>query len=201
MMLKCSCKLMGMSPISFSAPIQSKKKTNEAHDAFEERTWRERLHVNPQGHAFIPHMALKNCLSEVAKYLSETIKGMGKKTYTARFEAGIIIKDDMVIHDAKGNPIRGKDVEGERLFVPSDGKRGGGTRVWKTFPTIQEWNVEAIVYAVDQILIDKPEKIEEYLGFAGKFIGMLRFRPRNNGYYGRWTVKDFVAVKVVQDGA
>jgi len=189
-MLKVTCELVGVSPLSFSAPIQSKKATGETHDAFEERTWRERMHVDGDGHVFIPPTALKNCLAEVAKYLSESVPGKGKATYTKHFEAGIMVSEQMVL------PNCPEEVPGERLFVPADGRRGSGKRVWKTFPRIDEWRVQAVIYVLDPVLIGKPEKIEEYLGHAGKFIGLGRFRPRNNGYYGRFRVENFAVEEV-----
>jgi len=177
----------GISPISFSAPIQSIKSTGESHDAFEQRTWRERLHVDSDGMVFIPPGAIKNCLSDVAKYLSESVPGKRNATYTKFFEAGV-----MVIAPV-GLGVKGAEVEGERLFVPADGKRGGGKRVWKTFPVIRKWGGGVEIHIVDPVLIDKPEKVKEYLEHAGKFIGLGRFRPRNNGFYGRFQVTKFEA--------
>jgi hypothetical protein len=177
----------GIAPISFSAPIQSKKSTGESHDAFEERTWRERLHVDDKGKVFIPPSALKNCLSDVAKYLSESVPGKGKSTYTKHFEAGVMVIEPI------GLGIDAKTVEGERLFVPASGKRGDGKRVWKTFPVIRQWSGSAEIHILDPLLMDKPDKVREYLEHAGKFIGMGRFRPRNNGFYGRFKVTKFDA--------
>lgn len=189
-MIRCTFKLVGVSPISFSAPIQSKKNTGESSDAFEERTWRERIHVDSKGEAFIPPTAIKNCLSDVAKYLSESVPGKGKATYTKHFEAGTLVTDPLMLG------VKGSQIEGERLFVPADGKRGGGKRVWKTFPVIREWSAVGCVYVLDPVLFDKPEKVEEYLSHAGKFIGLGRFRPRNNGFYGRFNVVDFKTEKM-----
>lgn len=189
-MLKVECDLVGTAPIGFSVPIQSQRKTGEGHDAFEERTWRERMHVTPTGEVFIPPTALKNCLAEVAKYLSESVPGKGKSTYTKHFEAGVMVTDPMLLG------VKAKDVPGLRLFVPASGKRGDGKRVWKTFPVLQTWQVHATIYVLDPVLIDKPEKIHEYLEHAGKFIGMGFFRPRNNGYFGRFAVENFKHHKV-----
>lgn len=188
-MLTITAKLVGVAPISFSRPVESKKNTGETHDAFEERTWKERLHVDKDGVVFIPPQALKNCLSEVAKFLSETVPGKGKATYTKHFESGVMVTQPMSLG------MKAEDVPGERLFVPSDGRRGGGSRVWKTFPTIQEWSCDCEIIVLDPLLVDKAEKIKEYLEHAGQFIGLGRFRPRNNGYYGRFSVKDFKSTK------
>lgn len=184
-MIRCTCTLIGESPISFSAPLQSVRETGEKHDDFEQRTWRERLHADAKGNVFIPNTAVKNCLSEVAKYLSETVKGQGKATYTKHFEAGVMCIQPIMLG------VKRDDVPGERLFVPSDGKRGGGSRVWKTFPVIHEWMGDAEVLILDPVI--SPEKVQEYLTHAGKFIGLGRFRPRNNGFYGRFRVENFKA--------
>lgn len=187
-MIRCSVNIIGISPLSFSAPIQSTKNTGESHDAFETRTWRERIHHDREGTAFIPPMALKNCLSEVAKYLSESVPGKGKSTYTKHFEAGISVIEPLNLG------VKADAIDGERLFVPASGKRGDGKRVWKTFPYLPEWKTSAEILILDPIL--KPEKIEEYLKFAGQFIGMGRFRPRNNGYYGRFKIESFTSDEV-----
>lgn len=182
-MIRCNCTIVGISPFSFSAPIQSEKKTGEGHSQFEDRTWRERIHKNKDGQAFIPPTALKNCLSEVAKYLSETVPGKGKATYTKHFEAGITVIEPLLLG------TQADKIDFERLFLPADGVRGSGKRVWKQYPYLPEWRAEAEVVILDPII--KPEKVHEYLKFAGQFIGMGRFRPRNNGYYGRFTIENF----------
>lgn len=184
-MLKCEFDLVGVAPISFSAPIQSTKKTGETHDAFEDRTWRERTHRDERGMAFIPPQALKNCLSEAAKFLGESVPGKRGSTYTKHFESGILVVDPMPLG------VKADEIPGERLFVPPSGKRGDGKRVWKTFPTLAKWKVHCVLYVLDPVLLDKPDKVKEYLGHAGKFIGLGRFRPRNNGFYGRFNVENF----------
>lgn len=188
-MLIVRCKLVGTSPLSFSAPIRSVRKTGEGHDDFEERSWRERARADEKtGEAYIVPMAIKNCLSEVAKYLGESVPGKKTSTYTKHFEAGILVMDRLMLG------VKASEIPGERLFVPASGKRGDGKRVWKTFPTLTQWSCAATLYILDPVLIGKQEKIREYLEHAGKFIGIGRFRPRNNGYYGRFIVEDFEVV-------
>lgn len=177
--------IKGISPISFGRPIQSVKNTGEGHDDFEQRTWRERLHVNKDGNVFIPPMAVKNCLSDCARFLSESVPGKGKATYTKHFEAGTMVIQPVELG------IKAASVPSEKLYVPSDGRKGGPKRVWKYFPLIAEWEGNAEVVLLDPLLIAKPEKVREYLEHAGKFIGLGRFRPRNGGFYGRFTVESF----------
>jgi hypothetical protein len=177
--------LKSTSPMSQSKGILEKKNTGESHEAFEERTWPQRMHVNENGFVFIPPMAIKLCLADCAKFLSETVPGKGKATYTKHFEAGTMVVDPAVLN------VKAADVTSEKLFVPSDGKKGGGSRVWKFFPFIAKWETDIEIVLLDPVLIDKPAKVQEYLEHAGKFIGLGRFRPRNGGFYGRFEVTRF----------
>jgi hypothetical protein len=191
-MVKVSFEIVGVSPLGFSAPIKSARKTGEGHDAYEERTWRERMHVDGDGKVFIPPNAIKLCLSDCARYLSEAVPGKGKATYTKHFEAGVLVTDPMPLE------VKAAEVAGQRQFVPSDGKKGGGKRVWKTFPVLQQWQTNGILYLLDPVLVDKPDKVKEYLGHAGKFIGLGWFRPRNGGYFGRFKVSKFKTESVLE---
>ena len=184
-MIKVTCTLHGSgSEIGFNAPIVSTKKPSERHDDFEERTWRERMHVDDNGEVYLLPTSIKNCLVDVATYLSETIPGKGKATYTKHIKSGVNVVDPLRLG------VKAADVKCVSVFVPSDGKRGGGARVWKKFPVIPAgWETKVTLYITDPVV--KPEKLEEYLRHAGVFIGLGWFRPQRGGYYGRFGVKDF----------
>lgn len=159
------------------------KPDRETAKDYEARTWRERCHTTNDGHIYIPPMAFKNCLSEAAKFLAMQIPGKGKSTYTKHFEAGILVLDELTL------PILKDEVEGEWLFVPSDGRRGSGSRVEKCFPLIRSWAGIVTFHVADPVI--SKEVFEKHLNTAGTLIGIGRFRPRNNGYYGRFRVKLF----------
>lgn len=173
--------LRSVSPYSQSRPIQSIKSRDETHDEFEQRTWRERCHVDSKGIVFMPPMAFKNCMSEAAKYKSIQVPGKGKTTYTKYFEAGILCKEILSLG------VHIDSVKGERLFVPGSGRRGDGKRVWKTFPVFSEWSGVVEFLVLDDIIDE--DVFQQHLVDAGQFIGVGRFRPRNNGYYGRFAVE------------
>lgn len=171
---------------STSAYSQSKKhevpkERSETDDTYEQRTWRHRMHVNEDGFVFMPPMAFKNCIAEVALYLAKQIPGKGKTTYTKHFEAGILVTDPLVL------PIKSDDVKFERLYVPSDGKRGGSRRVYRHFPLIPAWKGAVKFYILDEIIGE--DVFAEHLKWAGQIIGIGRFRPRKNGFYGRFKVE------------
>jgi hypothetical protein len=175
-------KLKSASPYSQGRYHATPKLNKESDRDYEDRTWRERVHSDPKtAEVFIPPMAFKNCLSEAARFLSVQIPGKGKSTYTKHFEAGLLIKDIVPIG------IKKQDLIGETFFVPADGKRGGGKRVLKTFPMVPEWQGVLTAYVLDDTITE--DVFRQHLEQAGQFIGVGRFRPRNNGYYGRFDVQ------------
>lgn len=185
-MITARATLQSMSPYSQSKYLGEKKTRDETHEEFEKRTWRNRMHTK-DGEVFIPPMSFKNCLSEAAKYKSIQIPGKGKSTYTKHFEAGVLCVEPLMLG------VKADDVEGEWLFVPSDGKRGGTSRVEKCFPVIRDWSgvVEYLVF--DETVTEDVFRL--HLEDAGKFIGVGRFRPRNNGFYGRFKVENLEWIK------
>jgi hypothetical protein len=174
--------LEGVSPYSQSRFHDEPKLDRETADDHEKRTWRKRLHVNDEGMVIMPPMAFKNALAEAAKYLSVQIPGKGKSTYTKHFEAGVLCMEPLVL------PIKADDVLGEWYFVPASGKRGDGKRVKKCFPVIPKWSGH-VRFDIFDDTITKPV-FQQHLEEAGKFIGVGRFRPRNNGFFGRFRVAD-----------
>lgn len=167
-------------PYSQSKHYETPKLNKESARDYEERTWRDRCNVDAEGHIVIPPMAFKNCVSEVAKYLSIQIPGKGKSTYTKHFEAGVLVVEGVALPETK------ETIAGEWLFVPSDGRRGSGSRVSKCFPVVPSWRGDVQFYVLDDTIT--PEVFEQHLREAGNFIGIGRFRPRNNGFYGRFKV-------------
>lgn len=174
-------KLKSASPYSQSKHYTTNKLEKEGDKDYEARTWRDRMHTTEAGEVFIPPMSFKNCLSEAAKFLSVRIPGKGKSTYTKHFEAGVLVTDALRLG------LDASEVKGEWLFVPSDGIRGSGKRVDKCFPVIHEWVGEVTFYVLDETITK--DVFLDVLKQAGAFIGIGRFRPRNNGFYGRFTVE------------
>jgi hypothetical protein len=165
-------------PYSQGRPFDEPKGPNESHDEHDARCWRQRLHVTDSGHVFIPPMPFKVGIAEAAKFRGAKIPGKRNATWTKHFEAGILVIEPIVLG------IEAAAVPCEKVYVPSDGKRGGGTRVWKRFPLITAWK-GTVTWHVFDPEITKPA-FEEHLEVFGSLIGIGRFRVRNNGYYGRF---------------
>ena len=177
--------IRSVSPYSQSRYFQQEvpKGDKETSPAYEERTWRHRLHSNGNGTVVIPGMSFKLAVQEAAPFLGHKIPGRRNATWTKHFISGVLVLGDA------DTGIPAKDVEGEWLFVPSDGKRGGGTRVMKCFPLIPSWEVKVAFTILDPLITN--DVFEYHLREAGKYIGIGRFRPANGGYYGRFEVTNF----------
>jgi hypothetical protein len=146
------------------------------------------MHLDEAGEMLIPGNAFKNMMTDVARHLAETIPGKGKATFTKHFKSGLLVLDNSPLG------IKGADVEPIYVFLPNPS--GMGTRTWKHFPVVPQWRASNTFHIFDPILEDKPEKVEEYLSFAGKFIGLGYWRAQNGGQYGRFVVESFTSSKV-----
>jgi hypothetical protein len=180
----------GISPYSQSKPHLTEMLPGESHDDFRKRTWNQHLHINQDGKVIIPPGAIKNCISESAKFLNISVPGRGKSTYTKHIEAGLAVIKPVELG------ILAANVASETLFLPADGKRGSGKRVWKTYPLIARWKGAVEVIVLDETCLQTSQRsgnpvLQDIVEGAGQYIGLGRFRPRNNGYYGRFVVKDF----------
>lgn len=195
-MYRFSATLVGTAPLLFGAVKKSIKEGNELDDEFENRTWRERLNINKNNEVVMSGYAIKSCVLDAASYLSEKIKGQGQRTYAAKFQAAL--RADAVefpVLDSDGSAIKPEDVERLSKFVPADGKTGGGKRVWRFFPIINDWQIPCRLIITDEII--DSERVLRYLQAAGAFKGLGTWRPARKGDYGTFIV-DEDSVKVTQ---
>jgi len=175
------CKLRSDSPYSQSRFHDTPKLNKENPRDYEERTWREKAWWDEKEEIFIPAMQFSNSIKEAAKYLGIQIEGKGKERYTKNFEAGLLVKDHLPLG------IKKAEIKGEWVHVPSDGKRGGTKRVLKCFPLVFNWEGTVPYYILDDTITK--EVFEKVLKSTGAFIGLGRWRPRNCGLYGRFTLE------------
>ena len=81
-------------------------------------------------------MAMKQALDAVARRLGgDQVPGKGKATYTKSFVGGVICEDDVVLKDCFK-----KDAPCCIINANSDGKRGSGKRVKRSFPQWAKWS-------------------------------------------------------------
>jgi uncharacterized protein YciI len=177
-----TCTLCSVAPYSQSRSYQHEveKQPKESHEAYEERTWRNKCHSGSDGKVFIPPMSFKMGLDTAAKMLGKRIPGKGQSTYSKFFLSGVLVMQGPTL------PLTKENVACDRIFANADGVRGSGKRVWRLFPRIDEWEAEVEFHVIaDEITEDV---FEEHLRQAGAFVGIGRFRPQNGGFYGRYEV-------------
>lgn len=156
----------------------------EDRDAHDERCWRERCHVLPNGMTYIPGVQFAQSIRDAAKMHPIPIPGQGGKAlYTKHFAAGIMVPDTVAVDLG----VHIKDVKCEKLHVPANGRPGGTSRVWRRFPRWDSWAGEFKLYILDDIINRKV--FERVLETAGMLVGVGRFRPPNRGFYGRYTAE------------
>jgi|SRR5208282_5421421 len=187
MIVTASAKLTGTSAMSWSRPLPDTRDTQnqETHEKYDQRIWKDKIWVNEEGRVYIPPTNLKKCLEEAARYIGQTVPGKGKKTWTKFFERGLAVLEPIVLNISAG------DLTFEDVFVPANGKRGDGTRVYRRFPIVKAgWEGVVQINILDQTITS--ESLFRHLEEAGRFIGMGRFSPRVGGFYGRFAVSDQV---------
>lgn len=184
----CKAHLKSATPYSQSRMSEVQKLDKESMEDYEQRTWRERLHYNEDGEVVIPAMAFKQAIDKAASMLGMKISGKGRATYTKHFVSGCVLQSDIPIA-ANGKPITKDRVTPERIFANADGVRGSGKRVWRTYPTIPQWEGVAEFVILDDTITK--DVFEAHLIESGKYVGIGRFRAEKGGLYGRFTVEKF----------
>jgi hypothetical protein len=126
----CKITIKSLTPYSPSRKHDTPKISGESPDAYEQRTWRNKAHVNEDGKIIIPPMNFKYAIEAAAKHKGERIKGKGMKTWAGKITPGILIADPLVLDIDKDS------VRGETFQCHADGKKTSGTRVPRTFPMV-----------------------------------------------------------------
>lgn len=177
---KVAVRITGVTPYSQSRKLDIKQEKGELWDAFEHRTWRDKLNVD-NGQIVIPGHGIQQAIIAAAKYSGRQIPGQGKKTWTAKFTSGILINGD---GETGATPDDAKAVS---IQANSDGVRGSGKRVLRIFPVLDPWQATFDVFILDPIITR--EVFEETLEIAGQLIGLGRFRPEKGGRNGRFIIE------------
>jgi hypothetical protein len=179
--------VVSTSEYSQSRNHETEKLPRELAAAHEERTWREKSHVNGEGFVIIPANQFKVAITEAARKLSLQIPGKGKKTYTSAFVSSVFVPKPIVL------PIKKEELRGEKISCNSNGKPGTGSRVWRIFPVISEWSGKLEIHVLDDIITE--DVLSEVLICAGSFVGVGRWRPSVGGYNGRFEINKISQIK------
>lgn len=187
LMKKVTIKIVGLGPLMFGSRINEAKRPDETHAQLEERTWRERCLTDSDGHLCFKAAAIHRSLITSAKWTSKKLTG--NKTYTKRFEAGMIAATPFfTIYNGKGSTLKPDDCYQLPLDVPSDGQRAGKKRVLKYFPMLNPgWRCDAEFFITDEALTT--DVITEHAKTAGLHDGLGSMRIGNAGPNGMFTIE------------
>jgi len=187
-MRTATIKVTAMTPYSQSKALKEEKKRAESYEAFETRVWKDRMHVDSDGHVFVPPVSILNGMACAAAYLSKggELKKKGNATWSQNFTCGLSISEGPTLLNRDGVPMRGEDGDSVWVYCHADGKRSSGTRVWRCFPVFEKWTLEFVLTILDDTI---PEEVFNRVVEAfGLFNGIGRYRPQNGGYLGRFVV-------------
>lgn len=176
-------KIKGLSPLSWGRHVPSEREDNEPWQAYEERVWRQKAHVNERGNVCVPAMAFKYALDDAAKRCNIKIPGGHGATLTKHFASGL-----MLIEDPEIQPATKPDaIDHVWIYAHADGKRGSGTRVDRCFPIMHQWSATLVVHVLDDVITE--ENFLRVMKECGLFCGVGRWRVANKGLFGRWSVE------------
>lgn len=178
-------KITGTGPLLFAQPVFEKKRDDETHDQLEERVWIKKACVDDAGHLAIKSVAIQRSLLAAGSWLG--MKLVGQKKYTKRFESGVTADEaTFPIRNGKQH-LTPKDCERIDLYIPSDGKRGGQKRVWRSFPRLKPgWWIEGSLLVLDEAISE--DVFRKHLETAGLYDGLGSMRVGRGGPNGRFVV-------------
>lgn len=181
-MYRAIVKLRGAAPLSQSRQHYTPFNQGESHEAYEERTWREKCHYNDQGIIYIPAMAFKQCLDAAATRLSIPDPDSRKARLTKFFVSDVFCENNLSIG------INKDDIGFVRINAHVDGNRTSGRRVLRTLPQTPTWEGTTSFVVLEHKI--SHEIFTRVLKYAGRSIGVGQFRPSNGGLNGRFEVVD-----------
>lgn len=188
-MHKYSVVLVGVSELFFSKQVFEEKGKNETHEQFDARIAPQKVHTElGTNNVFIQPFAIKNGLESAAKRIGRPVPGQGKATYSKLFRQGIIVVDRAFLFHPNdmSKHINLTDVEYIKMSVPSNGVRGYGRRVVKSFPVLHKWSLHAKIIVNDSKI--NGDILTEHLKEMGDYIGLGALRVENGGIAGRFNL-------------
>lgn len=199
MISQVSFDMVGFGPILFGKQIFEKKRDDEIHDAFELRTWRKRAGVDDGGNVVIPAAAVHKSLVFAGKWLSLSVPGGGKKTFTKIFMCGLVchVPEFRVLKN--GKPLTAEMLDDYPLSVDSGGGKSGsgsGKRVIRHFPRLTPpWTIPVTMLILAESITE--DIFMRHARAAGMYDGMGAMRIGTGGPNGMWRPENLTLAEYV----
>lgn len=179
-MYRATVTLRGIAPLSQSRMHNTEFLDGESHNAYDQRTWREKCNFDRDGNVFVPAMAMKQAMDAAAKRLAIPDPDNRRASLTKYFVSDVICEQHLLIG------VKKDDMPSVTISANSDGVRGSGKRVPRTFPQTSEWGGTTSFLVMDEKV--NKEVFEKVLRCAGQSVGVGQFRPERGGMNGRFEV-------------
>lgn len=189
-MKRCKVYIIGLSPYSQSRKTDDVPMLDrETHDDYDRRIWRNKCTVNAEGIVCIPAMAFKQSIDTTAYKLGVKVPNRRGATFKGFFQSGFLCEGDTPLH-RNGKLYTPADAVAVTISANSDGVRGSGKRVPRTFPVYNKWEAEPSFIITDDIITE--DIFEQHLKAAGILVSIGRFRAEKGGTNGRFRVEKIV---------
>ena len=180
-MYRATVTLRSNAPYSCSRQHRTEFKEGESHEAYEQRTWREKCNYHKEsGEVFIPQMAFKQAMDSSAKRLSIPDPDNKRATFTKNFLSDVICETHVYIGITKDK------IKKQVINANVDGVRGSGKRVERWLPQVSQWEGKTSFIIMDERITQ--EIFERVLYTAGSSIGVGQFRAEKGGMNGRFEI-------------
>jgi len=126
------------------------------------------LYRDPKtGRISVPAYAIKAAIRDASRDFK--VPGKGRRKFTNYVKAGIIIEPEWIpLETGDKDPEEAWEIDLRPVVVQK-------SRIIRARPRFDEWSLEFTVRIVDPIIT--PEYLKEFIIAAGKYHGLLDFRP------------------------
>jgi hypothetical protein len=106
-----------------------------------------------------------------------------RSTMKSRLSHVTVVEEMVALLHLDGSPIRDYVIDARRAIVQKQG-------IIRRRPRFDEWSCK-FTFEFDPILVSDPKLIVDILADAGGRIGVGDYRPSRNGWFGRFTVRNY----------
>jgi hypothetical protein len=182
--------IVGVSELSYGQIFKSTRLSDESHEAFDARCWRERAHWSG-GKLVIEPSTFWRATIQAAK--TEKIKGSRGANYSKLIASGVSMNECVTVLDPINHmPISKETIEYGDFMVSVNGS-GTGPKVTRRFPMVQPGWTGTLRFQVTNDLLSG-DLMKKFVAYVGNRLGILRFRPSSTitaGWYGRFNITDW----------
>ena len=177
-------KIAGTRPLLMHSPAGIGKSTGTkkttTYDPDEEAA--SALYKDKNGTIYVPSLAVLGCMREAGK--EHKAKGRGRKSLSKSLVSGLRIEPENIPIIPQEYVVDARPVVIQR------------SRIMRWRPRFEDWKLNFNITILDETVID-PTTVRNVLEDAGKFVGLLDFRPMF-GTFEITSVKDLSTGKDVK---